>query len=164
MLRAAPFVPLTLTLSPKGRGDRLCMVLSPVLHNCRMRRKHLIRRPTSRHQILMPLNTPCFSSSLTLLLRYQAGKGWTWLTSAFQAWCRLFCISPARQKRGQPCSASVQRWRLLRRLQARFFNCLNCTNHHVVVMGVNHADVFAVVFRFDKALHDFFAFTAGEVT
>ncbi|ERD74552.1 hypothetical protein S1U_4479 [Escherichia coli B83] len=31
-------------------------------------------------------------------------------------------------------------------------------------MGVNHADVFAVVFRFDKALHDFFAFTAGEVT
>ena len=31
-------------------------------------------------------------------------------------------------------------------------------------MGVNHADVFAVVFRFDKALHHFFAFTTGKVT
>jgi hypothetical protein len=36
-------------------------------------------------------------------------------------------------------------------------------DHHVIVMGINHADVFAVVLRFDKALHDLFPFTAGEV-
>ncbi len=30
-------------------------------------------------------------------------------------------------------------------------------------MGVNHADVLAVVFSLDKALHDFFTFTAGKV-
>ena len=30
-------------------------------------------------------------------------------------------------------------------------------------MGVNHADVLAVVFRFDKALHDFFALAAGKI-
>ncbi|ARV35180.1 hypothetical protein AWP74_15860 [Escherichia coli] len=51
MLRAAPFVPLTLTLSPKGRGDRLCTVLSPVLHHCRMRRERLIR-PTQSTELV----------------------------------------------------------------------------------------------------------------
>ena len=30
-------------------------------------------------------------------------------------------------------------------------------------MGVNHADVLAVVFRFNEALHDLFTFTAGKV-
>ena len=30
-------------------------------------------------------------------------------------------------------------------------------------MGVNHADVLAVVLRFDKALHHFFTLTAGKV-
>ena len=30
-------------------------------------------------------------------------------------------------------------------------------------MGVNHADVLAVVLRFDKAFHHFFALTAGKV-
>ncbi|MNC57771.1 hypothetical protein D3C75_1074520 [compost metagenome] len=30
-------------------------------------------------------------------------------------------------------------------------------------MGVNHADVFAVVLGFDEAFHDFFPFAAGKV-
>ncbi len=101
---------------------------------------------------------------------------------SFSAWCRLFCISPARQKRGQPC------WRQFNAgvcfaINHRFIDIWTPSMEPVRISlpgfrpaslmpelhqspcrryGRKPCRCFSVVFRFDKALHDFFAFTAGE--
>lgn len=41
---------------------------------------------------------------------------------------------------------------------------LNGTYRHIIVVCVNHADIFAVVFGFNKALHDLFTLAAGKIS
>ena len=52
---------------------------------------------------------------------------------------------------------------VLARLEAGFLDRLDRADRHVVIMGVDRADVLAAVFGLDEAFHHFLALGAGEV-